>query len=101
MTTPFYPPAPWEAIGRTVRGAYFMGDPERAGIEVCTIPLHIPEEEAARIAKAIAALPELLGALGDLHKWHHTPEQGSICCQIATVGALYAAAGAALAKAQP
>ncbi len=64
MSAPLYPPAPWEAIGSMfVRGAFHMGDPDRAGVIICTVGRHLPSEDARRITQAIAALPELAEAL--------------------------------------
>ncbi len=58
---------PWEAIGGTVRTAYDMGNRDKAGVEVVTVPAFYGPTEAHKIALLIAAdtIDALAEALGD------------------------------------
>ena len=55
---------PWEAVdSMTVRGPFAMGDKEKPGLEICTLPHWTPPEERAANAHLIAAAPLMLQAL--------------------------------------
>jgi hypothetical protein len=54
----------WEAVDSlTVRGPFAMGDREKPGLEICTLPQWMPAEERAANARLIAMAPTLLEAL--------------------------------------
>ena len=55
-------PGPWEAVdSMTIRGPFEMGNPEKPGMLIATLPAHREDGDA----RLIAAAPELLDALLD------------------------------------
>lgn len=63
-------PTPWEAVGnRSVRCAFEAGNGHKPGFEVATVPMFLPSDEAARVARLIAAAPELLAVSKLLTEW--------------------------------
>lgn len=67
MSTAGHTPGPWEVVDRTcVRGPFAMGDHERQGLHIASIPLYLPECEGRANARLIAAAPELLEVLQGL-----------------------------------
>ena len=56
-------PTPWEPVGnRSVRCAFEAGNADKPGLEVATIPMFLPIDEAERVSRLIAAAPALLAA---------------------------------------
>jgi hypothetical protein len=72
-------PTPWEPVGnRSVRCAFEAGNAEKPGFEVATVPMFLPSDEAGRVARLIAAAPELLEALKALQNYAaNNPRSGS------------------------
>lgn len=55
---------PWEALdSMTVRGPFAMGDSEKPGVLVASLPHYLPAEERAANARLIAMAPTMLEAL--------------------------------------
>ena len=62
-------PTPWEPVGnRSVRCAFEAGNAEKPGFVVATVPMFLPSDEAQRVARLIAAGPDLLEALKGLYE---------------------------------
>lgn len=63
-------PGPWEAVdSMTVRGPFAMGDSDKPGLLVASLPVELPPGERAANARLIAAAPAMLETLQRMEGW--------------------------------